>query len=45
MTHITDRNTMERKLNIIGYGREYLEYLNYNQLKKIYYDEFRDIDG
>lgn len=39
-----DRETMEIKLRIIGYGREYLEYLSELQIRHLYYDEFGDID-
>lgn len=40
-----DRHVMEIKLNIIGYGREYLEYLTDNQVRHLYYEEFGDIDN
>lgn len=39
-----DRETMEIKLRIIGYGREYLEYLSELQIRHLYYDEFGYID-
>lgn len=39
-----DRETMEIKLRIIGYGREYLEYLSELQIRHLYYDEFGDVD-
>lgn len=39
-----DRNIMETKLNNIGYGREYLEYLSDDKLNEIYNVEFGDVD-
>lgn len=39
-----DRETMEIKLRIIGYGREYLEYLSELQIRHLYHDEFGDVD-
>lgn len=39
-----DRNTMELKLNLAGYDRDYLEYLPANQIRHLYYDTFGDTD-
>lgn len=44
MNDSEQREIKETKLCIIGYGREYLEYLSDDKLNEIYNVEFGDID-
>ena len=44
MNDSEQRERKETKLCIIGYGREYLEYLSDDKLNEIYNVEFGDID-
>lgn len=44
MNDSEQREIKETKLCIIGYGREYLEYLSDDKLNEIYNIEFGDID-